>query len=484
MSMISGIPQSPSVSASPLLRSTIAIQAALGVTCVLAAAIFAHTPSLQITVLMAAMMAIILSGITIIRRRLSTCIEIDSRLAQLATREKFTPDELLPLAASDRAATGWNRLVESAFVQRLLDSAADDNSPAPTSSDTMAIEVLNALPDAQIVTDSMGLRVWENSATGSLLEAVSYPGGDLLRFHELFRSFFDFDQRLTEFTDYSSLAPLVFELRRGEKTADGVLRISRQCLSEAGPVFLWTVRDVTQQKLSVEMRDCFVSAATHELRTPLCNIRTYAETLIGSGDISPDDQQQFLNVIVSEAIRLDRIIEDLLNIGHMQAGSMTLDRHETQVDRLVREVHEKIRPLYEHKHLHFEASIPPRLPELLVDKNKLAAALVNLLGNAIKYTPDGGSVRLLAEHDGNEVRFHIEDTGIGIAEEEIPHLFERFYRSADPRVHEIQGTGLGLAFSMDVARLHGGRIDVASELNKGSRFTLVLPASLASIKTG
>lgn len=481
--MISGVPQSSSVSASPLLRSTIAIQAALGVTCVLAAAIFAHTPSLQITVLMAAMMAIILSGITIIRRRLSTCIEIDSRLAQLATRESFTPEELLPLTASDRAATGWNRLVESACVQRLLDSATSEVSSAPSSSDSMALTVLNALPDAQIVTDSMGLRVWENSATGSLLEAVSYPGGDLLRFHELFRSFFDFDQRLTEFTDYSSLAPLVFELRRGEKTAEGVLRISRQCLSEAGPMFLWTVRDVTQQKLSVEMRDCFVSAATHELRTPLCNIRTYAETLIGSGDISPDDQQQFLNVIVSESIRLDRIIEDLLNIGHMQAGSMTLDRHETQVDRLVREVHEKIRPLYEHKHLHFEASIPPRLPELLVDKNKLAAALVNLLGNAIKYTPDGGSVRLLAEHDGNEVRFHVEDTGIGIAEEEIPHLFERFYRSADPRVHEIQGTGLGLAFSMDVARLHGGRIDVASELNKGSRFTLVLPSSLASIKT-
>ncbi|MFO0978964.1 MAG: ATP-binding protein [Planctomycetaceae bacterium] len=481
--MISGVPQSSSVSASPLLRSTIAIQAALGVTCVLAAAIFAHTPSLQITVLMAAMMAIILSGITIIRRRLSTCIEIDSRLAQLAMRESFTPEELLPLTASDRAATGWNRLVESACVQRLLDSATSEVSSAPSSSDSMALTVLNALPDAQIVTDSMGLRVWENSATGSLLEAVSYPGGDLLRFHELFRSFFDFDQRLTEFTDYSSLAPLVFELRRGEKTAEGVLRISRQCLSEAGPMFLWTVRDVTQQKLSVEMRDCFVSAATHELRTPLCNIRTYAETLIGSGDISPDDQQQFLNVIVSESIRLDRIIEDLLNIGHMQAGSMTLDRHETQVDRLVREVHEKIRPLYEHKHLHFEASIPPRLPELLVDKNKLAAALVNLLGNAIKYTPDGGSVRLLAEHDGNEVRFHVEDTGIGIAEEEIPHLFERFYRSADPRVHEIQGTGLGLAFSMDVARLHGGRIDVASELNKGSRFTLVLPSSLASIKT-
>lgn len=481
MSTIPAMSSGPSVSASPLLRSTIAIQASLGVTCVLATAIFAHTPSLQITVLLSAMMAIILGGMTLIRRRLSTCIEIDSRLAQLATRENIIPDELAPVASSDRAATGWNRLVQAACIQRLLDSVTEQVSESTTADDSMAVAVLNAIPDAQIVTDSTGLRVWENAASGSLLDAVNYPGGDLLRFHELFRSFFDFDQRLCEFTDYSSLAPIVFEMRRGEQTAEGVLRVSRQCLSEAGPMFLWTIRDVTQQKLSVEMRDCFVSAATHELRTPLCNIRTYAETLISAGDISSEDQHQFLNVIVSESVRLDRIIEDLLNIGHMQAGSMTLDRHETQVERLVREVHEKIRPLYEHKHLDFEASIPPRLPELMVDKNKLAAALVNLLGNAIKYTPDGGSVRLEAEHDGNEVRFHVEDTGIGIAEDEIPHLFERFYRSADPRVHQIQGTGLGLAFSLDVARLHGGRIDVSSELNKGSRFTLVLPASLATI---
>jgi two-component system phosphate regulon sensor histidine kinase PhoR len=236
--------------------------------------------------------------------------------------------------------------------------------------------------------------------------------------------------------------------------------------------------------LALEMRDCFVSAATHELRTPLSNIRAYAETLIATEEISPDDERQFLNVILSEAGRLDRTIDNLLSISHMQAGGMTLDRHETQIERLVSEVEETIRPLFEKKQLDFETVIPPRLPELHVDKDKLEAALVNLLGNAVKYTPEGGRIRLEAEHEGNEIRFHVEDTGIGISSDDVPHLFERFFRSNDPRVNDIQGTGLGLAFSQDVARLHGGRIDVASELHKGSRFSLILPATLAKLTPG
>jgi two-component system phosphate regulon sensor histidine kinase PhoR len=333
--------------------------------------------------------------------------------------------------------------------------------------------------------------LWQNDSLNALLPTDRLDDGSpgLLRFHELFRTFENFDEQIAALTDTRTLAPVTFEMCRGETTNDGVLRISRQCLAEndrahGGVTFLWTIRDVTQQKLALEMRDCFVSAATHELRTPLCNIRAYAETLIAAEEINVEEERQFLNVILSEAGRLERTIDNLLNISHMQAGGMTLDRHETQIERLVNEVQETIRPLFEKKTLNFETLVPPRLPDLNVDKNKLAAALVNLLGNAIKYTPDGGSVRLEAEFEGNEIRFHIEDTGIGIAEGEIPRLFERFFRSSDPRINEIQGTGLGLAFSHDVARLHGGRIEVASELNKGSRFSLILPASLARLTPG
>jgi signal transduction histidine kinase len=110
-----------------------------------------------------------------------------------------------------------------------------------------------------------------------------------------------------------------------------------------------------------------------------------------------------------------------------------------------------------------------------LDKDKFTAALVNLLSNAVKYTPEHGVVRLIVEVDESHIHFHVDDTGIGIAKDELPRMCEKFFRSRDSRVQGITGSGLGLAFSQEVARLHDGQITVASELNKGSRFTLSLP---------
>lgn len=439
--------------------------------------------------LFSTLMALILIGSRLMQKRLATSIEIDRRLNQIADCEEIRTDSLSPVVARDHAAKGWNRLVETAIVQRLLDQADSSlHETTETGNDSLINRIVNILNDGLVVADSGGTVLWQNDSLNVLLATDRSDDGQpcLLRFHEFFRTFENFDAQIEVLTDSRTLAPVTFEMHRGQTTNEGVLRVSRQCLAEndrshGGTTFLWTIRDVTQQKLALEMRDCFVSAATHELRTPLSNIRAYAETLIAAEEINAAEERQFLNVILSEAGRLERTIDNLLNISHMQAGGMTLDRHETQIERLVNEVQETIRPLFEKKTLSFETLVPPRLPELNIDKTKLASALVNLLGNAIKYTPDGGCVRLEAEFEGNEIRFHVEDTGIGITQEEIPRLFERFFRSTDPRVNDIQGTGLGLAFSHDVARLHGGRIEVASELNKGSRFSLILPASLARL---
>ena len=476
-------------SGSPLLRNAIALHAAFGLTGLLIAAGFSSFGEGYAVWLFSVLMAFILVGSRLMQKRLATSIEIDRRLNQLADCNEIRTESLTPVFARDHAAQGWNRLVETAIVQRLLDQADSSlHESTDAGDDSLINRIINILNDGLVVADCNGTVLWQNDSLNDLLPADHPDDGQpgLLRFHEFFRTFENFDKQIEVLTDNRTLAPVTFEMYRGQSTNEGALRVSRQCLSEndrahGGMTFLWTIRDVTQQKLALEMRDCFVSAATHELRTPLCNIRAYAETLIAAEEINAEEERQFLNVILSEAGRLERTIDNLLNISHMQAGGMTLDRHETQIERLVNEVQETIRPLFEKKTLSFETLVPPRLPDLNVDKNKLAAALVNLLGNAIKYTPDGGCVRLEAEFEGNEIRFHVEDTGIGIAEEEIPRLFERFFRSSDPRVNDIQGTGLGLAFSHDVARLHGGRIEVASELNKGSRFSLILPASLARL---
>jgi signal transduction histidine kinase len=271
---------------------------------------------------------------------------------------------------------------------------------------------------------------------------------------------------------------LSYDLMLGDNLAAGVLRIVRTPL--AGEAFgpkstLWTIRDVTQQKLADEMRNQFVATATHELRTPLTTITAYAELLSAEDTLDLEKQKGFCNIIYAEASRLSRFVDQLLNVNQMEAGALSIARHETDLERLAGDVAENVRSQAVQKKLEFDTKLPAKTPKLCVDKDKLAASLVNLLGNAIKYTPAGGKVTLSVEVAAEHLHFHIDDTGIGIAAHELPRLSEKFFRSTDARVRQITGTGLGLAFAQEVARLHGGRLTVSSELNKGSRFTLTLP---------
>ena len=223
------------------------------------------------------------------------------------------------------------------------------------------------------------------------------------------------------------------------------------------------------------MRNDFVLTVTHELRTPLSNIKAYAETLAVHEDIDVEQQRKFYNTIIAEVTRLSRFVDELLNVSQMEAGAMSLVQHETDLERLLADVIEHVQPNMKEKRISFEALIPAKLPKLHVDKDKIIASLVNLLGNAAKYTSDEGRVQLHVDVGKNQIQFHVEDSGIGIAEDELPKVFEKFFRSADERVRENPGSGLGLAFTHEVARLHGGTVMVHSELNKGSKFTMTLP---------
>ena len=182
-----------------------------------------------------------------------------------------------------------------------------------------------------------------------------------------------------------------------------------------------------------------------------------------------------MNTISSEASRLGRFVDEFLNISRMEAGSLQLNRHPTHIERLIHEALEKTRAQMDQKRIELHVHLPVKLPELNLDKDKISAALVNLLGNAGKYTPDGGKVSLNVELANSEIRIQIEDSGIGISPEELGKVFNKFFRSDDQRVRDIVGTGLGLSFAQEVARLHGGSISVRSEVNQGSRFTMTLP---------
>ena len=331
-------------------------------------------------------------------------------------------------------------------------------------------QFLNVLPDGIAICDEDNGIEFSNTALAAILQTTDSLEGKNLA--ELLLGDLPVVDRIP-FLNANRSA--VREIKRGPELEDSVWRISRHPVrSTDRNGCVWTVRDITQQKLAEDMRDHFVTSATHELRTPLANIRAYAETLLTNDDIDVDLEKQFVNTIDGEAARLSRLVDDLLNVNQLQAGSLALERHQVDLSRLVNEVEAKIRPLMLQKSLTFTLDIPPKVPQVSADKDKLSAALVNLLGNAAKYTQEG-SVIFAIEVQPQMVLFHIEDTGMGIAEEEVPRLFDRFFRSDDNRVREIEGNGLGLSFTNDVFRLHGGRIEVHSELNKGSRFTATLP---------
>jgi signal transduction histidine kinase len=244
----------------------------------------------------------------------------------------------------------------------------------------------------------------------------------------------------------------------------------------SGSEHILFVQDVTQSKEAEKARDQFLYHVTHELRTPLTNIRAYAETL--SQGVIDDEQtiRECYNVIMGETRRLNQLVEDILNVSQMEVGSARLDVGEVPMDDMLRKVVQDMQGNADGKQIDLVLSLPAKLPKVRGDRDRLAVVLTNLIGNAIKYTPQAGRVDVSCSAENERVRITVTDTGIGIAPEAQEKIFEKFYRVDDSRVAKIPGTGLGLAIVRETVRMHGGAVFVASTPGKGSTFTVLLPA--------
>lgn len=257
------------------------------------------------------------------------------------------------------------------------------------------------------------------------------------------------------------------------------LRITRSRLQgrqEDVNGFVWVIQDVTQQALAEVSRDEFLQTATHELRTPLANLLAYAEALRIEDGISVEEQKEFCNIITEEAQRLNRLVDSLLSVGQLEAGSMVISDQRIEFARVLEEAIDNTRPQFEANSLTLQTDISPRLRNIRGDKEKLQAMLINVIGNAAKYTPATGLVRIVAKLREDWLEVSVEDTGIGIGPEDLPRIFDKFYRVQNEHVLEKSGNGLGLAFAREVARLHQGDITVESRVGEGSVFTIRIPA--------
>ena len=413
-----------------------------------------------------------------LRRLLVAPEQILAQLAELAESPGVDRDKLIPVTDAEPAAAGWNHLLEHMYSGRLSEGLERKLSAAlQTGRNGQMTDVLNSLSDGVAVTDGTGTISVANFAFHALVNVSLDQLASPTAVHEALNRLSGAAELPPELT-VKRASRCRFEIHRSATLADGVLRVCcAPLMTEIGEAdsFVWTVRDVTQSKLAEKMRSQFLETATHELRTPLTNIRAYAETLELSQDISVEEQKEFVNIIHAEATRLGRFVDELLNLSRMDAGAVTIFRHETDFERLLNEVIEHTQPQMESKQQTFHRQLPAKLPTLNIDKDKIAACLVNLLGNASKYTPNGGEINLVVEQSAKLISVRVEDTGFGIAEDELCSVFNRFYRSNDDRVREESGSGLGLAYTQEIVQLHGGHLTVESRLNEGSEFTLSLP---------
>jgi len=223
-----------------------------------------------------------------------------------------------------------------------------------------------------------------------------------------------------------------------------------------------------------EMKNEFVSNVSHELRTPLSAIKSYVEAILDQVDPSDyQTQREFLTVINNETDRLAALINDLLEISRIESGKFEIALRPTLLSDIIEIILGNIEPRSSTHQIIVD--IPLGLPDLLVDKDKMVQAFLNLLDNAIKFSPDGGKVSIKARVKGKKMECSISDQGIGISERNISHIFEKFYRVDNSDAYEIPGTGLGLPIVKHIIESQGGRISVKSRLGKGSTFTVLLP---------
>ena len=415
-----------------------------------------------------------LFAVTVLRRGAR---ELHAQLKAVAARGKLayvdaTDRHLVPLAS------GINELVD--FADRAVTDAAmrlkelEIQLKVATAQRHHAQAILYSISDAVLVTDPFDELVLANEAAARTFEfdlaAVSRtPIEKVIR-----------DERMVS---------LIREMRQSGSTsgrrivehairsagASRAFKITLSCVQDqnhdaAGVVAV--LNDMTKEKEVAELKNDFVSSVSHELRTPLASIKAYVEMLIDGEADDDKTKREFYEVIQNEANRLSRLIDNILNISRIESGLVKINKQPQSLMVILKEALEVITPQAKLKNITLEEKLTPAMYQTTADKDMLYQAVLNLLSNSVKYTPEGGTitVQTVVDETKRKVTTRISDTGVGIPPKDLPFVFDKFYRSeANSRM--AKGTGLGLSLVKHIIEtVHHGRIFVESHVGKGSTF--------------
>lgn len=306
----------------------------------------------------------------------------------------------------------------------------------------------------------------------------------------------DEKRRLSDALPSERLAALIAEVRRRNVAAhrtdefeaadaEGAKRwyraaVDNLCNQRAGDEpgnAVVVLRDITAERDMNRQHAEFVSAASHEMKAPLAGIKAYVELLADGEAEDEETRDEFLDVINGQADRLQRLVENLLNIARIEAGVVKVSKQSRSVNEILSETLSVVGPSAESKQIALVPDLSPLYLGALVDRDMLAQAVINLLSNAVKYTPNGGKVTLRSRLADHEIQIEVEDTGVGLGEEDCVRVFEKFYRVEKDKTMAA-GTGLGLALAQHIVEdVHGGKLSVRSKLGEGSTFSIVIPSA-------
>ncbi len=320
------------------------------------------------------------------------------------------------------------------------------------------------MTDGVVAYDRDGALIHCNPAASELLERSA----DECVYADLFEPLCPFEKVMAmQRSDF-----VVSELTVGERTVE--LYFAPFSDEERGGVLV-VLHDVTQQRKAEERRREFVANVSHELRTPLTNIRSYAETIRDAGDELPRElENSFLDIVINESDRMTHIVQDLLTLSRLDSGrsEMNMARSDfgAAIDSVLRSIELEAR-----RHGHELTHDYHDLPMIMGDRGRIEQVMLNVLGNAVKYTPDGGHIRVTAGTVGERVWMEVADDGIGIPKADRSRIFERFYRVDKARSRESGGTGLGLSIATEIVQRHNGTLSLVDREGPGTTVRLELP---------
>jgi two-component system phosphate regulon sensor histidine kinase PhoR len=238
------------------------------------------------------------------------------------------------------------------------------------------------------------------------------------------------------------------------------------------------LHDITELRRADQVRRDFVANVSHELRTPLTAVRGYLEAL-GESDIDADERRRFLEILMSNTRRMERLVKDLLRLARLDAGQETLELVSCDLRELLHAVVEELRPSLEARRQAVDVAIAPDAGKVRADPGKLHDVLRNLIANATTYAPEGTRIRVSVNRDSEHTRIAVTDEGPGIPDQDLSRIFERFYRVDKSRARDPGGTGLGLAIVKHLVELHGGQVRVENAPGAGALFTIELPSRIS-----